>query len=468
MSGAKFLFALMLFSAILFSASLNELIKQKTEPMDEVVQTPLLSKTDTCTLLKLNGEETFIYCQNAGAFLPDEQKIREALVNNVYETAQYDAKTQAADSAVSSFASGKDEDEKKCDQYLGVDKLPCTDRETCVVACFAVPLCDSQINGAGFWEAMLDYTQKTAQLDSELSSFSGIDDSNLDVKISKLNSMILIASNLSQSNIFRNRTDTGCDVFGAQCFEFCKKTDYGTENLESAKAGLVQLKTDLQQVNAQTSRASAIYAQTQKQNTYLAERGQRYLNLKMTVALKTQSLNNSFAELSKKVSDSKVPPLLSTLSNYSAEINSLGTGGNYRKAFAKGELFNFTSKEAETAISAMSGQYSSLIKKFEQVTQKYTSALPLLANGSEIRTEYNSTSVKLSVQISSSDISKLSASVDSLNAKLNDVIAQAALSGTPLGGNVTQTPSTALPAGIPCPISLAIIFIAATLFIRKN
>ncbi len=478
MKGTDFLLAVVLISGIIFPVSLDEFAMQKTEPADTVEEIALQGDAAGFALIKLNGQETYVFSGSAGDVLDSSDAIKTALVQDVYARAEYQKKLDGAKTALSDFKVGKQAQEAKCNQYLGVDKKPCTDRETCVIACFAVPLCNSLINGAGFWEAMLDYNQKMTKLNAEVGEaetlLGGFEQGKIDEAVAKLDSLISTANNLSASNIFRNRTDPGCDKFDSKCFEYCPKTNYGTAGLEAAKADINGFKAVFSEVSAQDARAGAIAGKTAEEKKYLSEKGSKYSGLKISMAAKIKGISTAFEKISGNVSSQEIVDGIASLLAIENETKALGDAKNYRQALAKGAQFETAGAALDGKVSEIANKYSALKGKYQKVSEKYASAFEFVPSGSETETAYKSVSGKLSAKIGASELGSISSSIDSLDSKLNGVISEAALAGkkvkAPGSGNATATGGLpAVPSGLPCMPAFIVLFLgfSTVYFARK-
>ncbi|MEM2963090.1 MAG: hypothetical protein QXN01_01185 [Candidatus Anstonellales archaeon] len=456
----------MMFFATLFSFSINEFLEKNTEPSDLIEKIPLMSNESSLVLIKINGKETYIYSQDIGGALESVDEIKKALINDAYLKRGYQGVVGRALSSLRKFRSGKEDLEGRCDRYLGVDKKPCKDKESCLVACFAVPLCSGVINANGFWEAMLDYTQKKDRLNNELYEAEKIlenfEESKLEELVSRLNNIISISSNLSQNGIFLNRTDPGCDRFDSRCFEYCPKINYSTEELVASKNELGALRVLFLSSAEQEERAVKIAQKTAEQKKYFEERIEKFSKLKDSVSKRIQKIVNASDEILRNLTSQELVDGKANLSAIGDEILALGREGDYRQAFGKEDEFEALASNVERKIEELKLRYSNLIKRYEEISKKYASEARFIEPGSEIEELYLSISKSLSSRINNSEIDMKLADIDNLDAKLNKIISEAALSGKSVeAGQVT---------GNYCPLPIAILllgFVGALYSLRR-
>ena len=125
----------------------------------------------------------------------------------------------------------KQRSESECYNLTGMDRFPCTNRTSCMYACFSVPVCSGiGESGWGFMDTMMDYNQSVVDADAKL-------------KIALASSEIL-SEEPSYSNaeiafndlVTLNRAETKV-IFHPlfTTYNFCAPPDYGVGEQTSAR-----------------------------------------------------------------------------------------------------------------------------------------------------------------------------------------------------------------------------------------
>lgn len=361
MGGHAALALIMLLSASAFAsqAPLEKFLNGSFEPGQRVETTLLAADGSFISpasgpfyLVAADGVETYVLDAPSGKTV-ESPYLSALLEYDAINSTGYQQKLDRALAFPGEAAAAKNEAERKCMQYTGTDMHPCFDKQSCTIACFAVPLCSTPLYSDGFWEAMLDWTKSRENFTSLLADYEnglagvGTYGSVLDYKSGLLDSLSATAQNISKNPLFLNRTDEGCAGGGTvRCFEFCPKIDYSSARIAAQKQNLAQLKQAMAAVSGQKARAEAIEKAGQKNDEYLSSRGRDYQELRLYMLNTEKRLQARGIYLSKNVTDPELAPLLESLSGISSSIQAKADSGRYRAALAGRK--EFEAKEAET------------------------------------------------------------------------------------------------------------------------
>ena len=431
MRGALLAILLVLPLAFAAQSPFEKFLSVSFEP-GQSVGTAALS-TPGYMLITADGKETYVFDLQAGKPVYANGKLQSLLEDDAKSKGGFEAKFSSAQSFSYAALSAKEIDEKKCMQYTGTDMHECVDRDTCVLACKANPYCsgaDGQsgpLYSDGFWEAILDWTASRKAFSSLLLSYNdsmgsiATDAAAINSKISELDSLASLSSNMSKNPLFLNRTDEGCAGGGsARCFEFCKKIDYSQVRIADQKQNLQSLRTVLAEVQNQPARALAISGNGRLNDGYLANRGRNWEEFRLQMYNAVWKLSGRAAELSKNVTDPAIAPMLGELSNLSATIVAKADAGYYRSALAQREEFESLQSELSGAIDSDSKAHSGMLAAIASALERVGKAEKVI--GKESANYYREDIAAISGNVSSAPtLEELGAAREKLSA-LTDVL----------------------------------------------
>ena len=450
-------FAVLLLLPLAFATQipLQKFLNASFEPDQNVTVQPLLS-SGSYVIVSANGHETYAVNSQSGKPLNDAAALASMLQSDVQNSTGFDAKLASAQSFAQQVQSAKNLTERQCMQYTGTDMHECTDKQTCTVACFAVPQCvGGPLYSDGFWEAMLDWNTGRKNFDSLLSSYSsGIgaissDQSAISQEIGILNSLEAQSQNFTQNPLFLNQTDPGCSDGSRRCFEYCAKIDYSSNLTALQIQNLQSLKASVLQISQQPARANAILAAAKANDDYLSTRGSNYQNFRLEMENTINALKGRAASLQKNMTDPQISPLLDALSNMSASINAQADAGYYKAALAQKTSFEQQANTISGDMDADAAAYNSLSAKLASLNDKITKGEKIIGNDSASAYRANVTSLTaiLSSKPTSDQLAAASSQADAVTSALTEEIAAKAL-----GENATPQPvPTPAPAPAPAP-----------------
>ena len=118
---------------------LEEFLNTTFEPDQSVTTQPLLA-SGNYLLVSANGTETYVLDAATAKIVSDLSTLSAILSEDAKNRSGYEEKLASAKAFEALVNAAKDTAEKKCMQYTGTDMHDCYDKQTCTVACFAVPL----------------------------------------------------------------------------------------------------------------------------------------------------------------------------------------------------------------------------------------------------------------------------------------------------------------------------------------
>ena len=477
---AKYLsiLALLLLSSLAFCTptQLDRFISASFEP-DQVVTTGQLA--GGYTVISADGVETYVVDQT-GKSIKEMASLEAILTDDAKSSAGYDTKVSSALSFPGAVSDAKQADEAKCMQYLGLNMYNCTDKQSCIVACFAVPQCDLIINADGFVEAMMDYNSKRLQFDSLLSNYSSgldavkTDPSAIDQKLSKLGEMGSVSSSIAVNPIFLNRTDPQCiGNHASTCFEYCPKADYSASRIEAQKQNLQGLKAVLSGIAAQPTRAAAIQAKGSENDLYLSTKKENFSSFRLKMNGDIAGLKSKNTSFSLSVSDPDVGGMLVSLSNLSASIDADAQAGYYRRAMARRGEYDAAEKAVSDRMGSELAAYDNMTTEFASLEANINKSAWIIGNDSTAlftaqlaAIEQNASKPATVQQISSARMAAAS-----LGANLAQQAAAATQNPQAVAGAAAGAAASQAKGSIPClpafAMLIALLFVGARTPRRK-
>ena len=463
--------ALLLLAAYSSAASPFEMFLSRSfEPDAGVSYSPLLCN-GSYYLVSSGGIETYVADASNGSAVRGIAALTSLLEQDAKNRGGYESKISSAISFPSIVNAAKEKSEAKCLQYVGDDGDPgCTDRQTCIVSCYSSPQCSLIIQADGFIEAVMGWENGRKAYSSAIGAYSdGIDairsdTSAIDRKISALQGLSALASNMSGNTIFLTKDDPGCSGKNAtlRCYEYCPKVDYSGAIISSQAQNLASLKATLAAVASQGPRAEALLAQGGENDAYLSSRGKDYEEFRMKMINGIRSLKAKSAELAKAVKDPSIQPMISQLENISEKAKNQSGSGFYKKALALRVPFESLSNSTFEAISADSARYSSLQAAMKGFSDKAKSSAWLIGNSSASShlSKLSSLEANYSAPIPISKISDASAALSEMSNGLDAEISSKAVTA----GNSTSPPPSPPSSKPALPCLPALILAPALLF----
>ncbi|VVC01590.1 Uncharacterised protein [uncultured archaeon] len=460
---------------LLFGATpVEKFISDSFEP-DQQVQSSAI--TGGYTVISVGGVETYVI-DSSGKAVKDKATLQSVLEADAKSAGGFDAKVSSAQSFATEVSDAKQVNEAKCLQYLGLNMYNCTDKQSCIVACFAVPQCNLIINADGFVEAMMDYNSKRLQYATDLSSFSGnidaigMDTSAVDQKLSVLNDMGTLASSMAVNSIFLNRTDEQCQGGNAaKCFEYCPKIDYSSSRIESQKQNLQALKAAVASISQQAGRADAILAKSKANDDYLSTRESNFDSFRLKMLGDIADLKSKNTTFSKSVKDANASAMLSSLSNLSSAIIADGDAGYYRRATARRAEYDSAEKSVSDLMDSELAQYNNMTADMASMETNLGKSAWIIGNASVANYTAQLAQIKLNATAPAT-IQQIVAARAALASMGLDVAKQVASAATEnpqaVAGAAAGAAASQAKGSLPCMPAFAVLAVLGFAFSRKR
>ena len=464
---AKYLpiLGLFLLSSLVFCAQtpLEKFINASFEPDQSATAAELAGGF---AVVSAGGVETYVV-DSSGKAVKDRTALETVLANDAKANGGYDEKISSAQSFASAVSGAKQANEAKCMQYLGLNMYNCTDRQSCIVTCWAVPQCGIIINAGGFLEAMMEYNTGRLQFDSLILAYQGsldaikTDPSAIDQKLSALDEMGTLSENLSVNPIFLNRSDPQCQGGNATtCFEYCPKTDYSSARIDSQKQNLQALKTVLAGIAAQPARADAILAKSNANDLYLSTRHGDFEAFRLKMNGDIADLKSKNATFSKSVKDPEVRTMLSSLFNLSESIVADADAGYYRRAMGRESGYDAAESTVSDRMESGLAAYYDMTAELSSIEANINKSAWMIGNGSAAQYSLQLAAIKQNATAPATvqQISAARAAMAELGVKLAQQVASAATENPQaVAGAAAGAAASQAKGSIPCLPAFAIL-----------
>ncbi|MFA6035423.1 MAG: hypothetical protein WC759_00505 [Candidatus Micrarchaeia archaeon] len=275
--------AFLLFLSQLISAlSLNEFLAPYMLPGERPVAEDFSAGNSNYALVRIAGKPTFLLevQDDQFSFVQDAGQMEEVLRSKVLGEV---ALTESLDSSLhllQEFNNSRLLGEKECRRQTGTDRLPCIDKESCIVACRSVPNCQTALSyNIDSINAIRDWLSISSQLnarvaDAEQSSAdassalgTSFDTAPLDSLLADEYDVQTLAANVSANPLFNCAA-----AAGGKCF--CADTSNSTM-LRASIDLLLRVRSNLTLFQTLPGLSSSIATAT-AQRTSIKDEGGRY------------------------------------------------------------------------------------------------------------------------------------------------------------------------------------------------
>lgn len=425
---------LVLFSIQAMAATPGEFAKANFDSDVSLQLVPVEVPSGYFTLILADGTETYLLDKEANP-ITDKAKAAAVLTEDIYARAGYEQKISNMKQTMADFEKKRAVNESVCKQYTGTDNHPCTDSDTCKIACQSSPLCQSSFyNAPGYIDAAVSWHKNSRELTEKTASFaSSIDNlkSGSQAAEAQLSSLSSIQDNIDAINsnmIFLRLIDEGG-------WEFCYKIDFSKEALAQVKSDLQSLKADLAALPKVDARSGALVNESQKQSSYISSRPAKLAALKSKTSSAISRLSSSYLITSRKIKLSGIEEKLDGLKEISGEMANLSLQGKYSKAFALEKTFDARALEIESSLAGPEKKLSDALAQAKTLKTKLSQATGAIT-GSQAQAELADMKLVL-VQIESglskkstpALIGENSVMLKTLDTQLTELIAKQTLEG---------------------------------------
>lgn len=464
---AKAVFALIALALVLLphGASIAEAFMGANSEADSEVSYYRLAGSGEYVIASLGGAEAFLVSNVTGEQVTDLAVVESMLREDVYGRARFANRSAELGLVIAEFNRSRGAGEQKCRQYTGTGSFPCIDRESCIVACFSVPVCSALVNADGFWGAIFNWSSKTGRIDILSQEFSrgigGMADGGaaIDAQVARLDEMIELAGENRDNGLFKNSSFAECTGSGAaRCFDFCPQIDYREQRLLAAKAVLVALRTQLSELSLQGVRASRILENGARQMEYMQERGALIAKHRLFTVAMRYNATGAYANVSAIAHDAELDGLMAQLNATLNQSEQYERDKMYRRALETEPAIAGLVVRIWEGAQQIKGRHAQIAGKLKYAGEKIERARGLGAKNSTVRAlyfEHSRLGAKLNSTLEVGEFAGLEAEVDRLNSDAEAAIVEAALAKGNESGTAEGQKGPAPASPLPCALPLA-------------
>lgn len=433
-SGFYLLAAMLLFFGIAFSQTLENFTNSYFDSGVSVQKDILDSSGVQYTLITVDGKDVFVVSPQYSPVL-DAAKVEQILKDDIVHDSNFNAKASQVKSAMQQFEAARQLNDSYCRQLTGTTSLPANNEEEAKTACQANPNCQMGLyNAPDAMAYIVSWYTNSSAITSDVSTFVNNADSlssskaAVDSEIALLTKIESEVVNIESNTLFKTQIGEGG-------YEYCPKVDYSKQTLASVRATLGQMKSVMEQLDMADEHAAEIVANSNAQISYASERSPLADALKKKAFEESAQLRIDYDELNSKVSLDSLEPNVAMLEKYSTNISKLASEGKYSEAMSLEKPFDSLYAGVQADLAAQKAKYDKLASSLKATKEKIATARQALTGPSldqidEIDQETSQVEGAMKDRISSSDIASYSTQLASLDTRINEVVAQAALSGT--------------------------------------
>ncbi len=415
---ARALFILFAMFMVLYPTTVAQVAKAYAEPGETVTVSKFTVDGQSYWFVYIDGEETFIVDSNKD-IIRNQTRLRQVLADYSREAFNYEEKSNELRDAYNNFVSSMYPEKAKCEQYTGVDRMECYDKESCLVSCRSVPYCGRQvredlINGLIKWNA--DRNSIDSEISSINESLSSLpEDATFYSKMSsKISSLVSDLKSWQKSYLYTT--------------QFCDPMNINYSEADHVKSLLDDFYTFYGGMSAVYSRADLIFRRGENRIQYIETREERYNSLYSNLTKTLSELQSIY--LKANFTSSDYSKQLSYSNKVLQNVSSFRSMGKYKEALALGESLQSNLSKLRNDIKLMNIQASLVKKRAREIENEINDAEPLVS-GTNLTADLNLQKARLKPYLSSKiDATKLSSAssvLDDISSKVKSIAGEAVL-----------------------------------------
>jgi hypothetical protein len=416
----KVFLILSLFCFVLFSQTVAQVAREYVEPSENYVLTKMTAGGENYWIINIDGKDEMLI-DSTPKLIQNKNEITDIFITKFEEESMLDYKKEQTEEFIIQFQESQYPERTTCEQYTGVDKMPCYDKESCLKACYAVPIC-SMIKSEPFIYTILDWNILRNKVDdSFLVVYDDLENAETVSEYSTLRNSI----NTLKQNIEELEENGLYSVYG-----FCEDMSLSYDSLDSAESTILEIEESLSSATTVKNKANEIYAYTVERIDFINERNKLYTEIHVKVLDLFKDCESDYQ--TSKVYDENIEINLAVASTYIDDMLESKNEGNYKIAIDKGETYYSTLTSLKTDIDSLVDRRNEVDFEADNALETYEKSLPVLKD-----TKYHSniTSIKKEIErvkeinIVSNQLDYYKGRMIEFNENLEDMVSDCVLNG---------------------------------------
>ncbi|MEM3364289.1 MAG: hypothetical protein QXS93_02145 [Candidatus Micrarchaeia archaeon] len=408
--------AVMVF-AVGFAASPAQVAGEYIEPQEKYELNKLSAWGKDYWIITVDGVEMMMIGDDSKVMM-DTDSIAAVLVQNIWETSGVDEKTARIRELIRAFNESEYPERVVCERITGVDAMPCYDKESCIKACYRVPLCAMQIRDDLIYSIMSWNIQRKAVDNSILAASEKAKNPKTEEDYREL------------CRLIQNMSDTMKIMDDNKLYDYpyCEEMHPTYDNANEAKGLCEDIVTTLATVPQARERAAKIKVQTDTRIKYLETREKTYLEEYGAVYDLYNSIKSMYSKADWK--DNATEASIKSAENYTTEISQLKNDGKYKLAIKLAGQYKSILTNLKAEVQMTNAQYELMKSKAKADLDAIVNARKKL-NGTKYDknlTNYsNEIKEVLGRKVNKSEITELTKRMDEIDASVKMMVAEAVL-----------------------------------------
>jgi hypothetical protein len=264
-------FALLILSSFLFGAGtsdVNLFVSHYLNQNETFIKIPFSLFGTQYYIINISQPSFMLRVLPNGSIemLTDKPAIRDALLNyyalqgiTMDELKLNQSYTDELISLVDSYNITR-EKEFECKAYIGLDRYPCVDVDTCFRACYT-PVCTSMKLGMGrpFLDLMESFSNLSSYIDSNITEFRKKVASTSEFNSTQqIDDLVVLLDNIKSDSIAINNND----IFNPMTLSFCYPVDYNLTYLTQAETNILTKRDQILPILTLDDATYALYRNT--------------------------------------------------------------------------------------------------------------------------------------------------------------------------------------------------------------
>lgn len=415
---ALIIFISMLLHSLAYSTA-AQVAQSYVEPDESYVLQKMSADGSDYWIVVVDGSNEMLINSNDN-LVTDKSEIEHIFATNLVEENDIDGKTNTIKQGIAIFNYSQYPERAECERITGVDKKECYDKESCIKACYAVPLCAMQIRD-DLINAILEWNTLKGEVDSAIlnaesaaNTLDGKDENKYKSAKYAIQDMIDSMEMLESADLYE--------------IQYCAPMNISYESAEEALNSAEDAKNVLKSYDDVISDADELYENMNARISYFSNRANMYHDVYSQVLDLYIQVSSDYEK--QKFVDEEIEAMLKIAENYTNDMKRLKNSGNYRRAIDAGEKYADNLTSIKNRIKVYGVQYELMESKANKVLERITKAKSTVKNSSgknSLNGFENEVNAMIEGKINAKNISAYSNRIDKIDDEVKNIVANAVL-----------------------------------------